>query len=261
MLKLGTWILATIFLCGLCMAQSTQSSQRDQTAGTNQTAQTLASAPAQPSTPRMAPGSVIPVQLTKTVDAKKVKPGEEVSAKVTEDLKASSGLVLMPKDTEIVGHVTEAQARNKQERESEVGILFDHALMKTGEVAYPMSIQAVISPHVFQTPTAGNAGGEAAPSPSTSGQMQPPTGGGRNGMGGAGAASPPQTESQSENSSGAPAQSTPRPNITGNTKGVVGFSHLELSTATNPKDGSLITSEKNNVKLENGTLMLLRVNQ
>jgi hypothetical protein len=36
---------------------------------------------------------------------------------------------------------------------------------------------------------------------------------------------------------------------------------LELSTATNPKDGSLITSEKNNVKLENGTLMLLRVNQ
>ncbi len=253
MLKPATWILATIFLCGLCTAQSTQSSQRDQTA------QAQASAPAQPATLRMAPGSIIPVQLTKTVDAKKVKPGEEVTAKVTEDLKASSGLVLMPKDTEIVGHVTEAQARNKQEKQSEVGILFDHALTKTGQVTYPMSIQAVISPQVFQTPSTSNGGGESAPSPSTSGQS--PTGGGRNGMGGGGQVGPPQNETPSETSSGAPAQSTPRPNITGNTKGVVGFPHLELSTATNPNDGSLITSEKNNVKLENGTLLLLRVNQ
>src|SRR5207245_1069468 len=62
---------------------------------------------------KIAPGSVIPVQLTKTVDAKKAKTGDEVVAKVTQDLKTTSGEVIVPKDTKVVGHVTQAQARNK----------------------------------------------------------------------------------------------------------------------------------------------------
>jgi hypothetical protein len=42
---------------------------------------------------------------------------------------------------------------------------------------------------------------------------------------------------------------------------VVGFSHLKLETPSNPAQPSVLSSEKNNVKLQNGTLMLLRVNQ
>jgi len=61
---------------------------------------------------RIAVGSVIPVSLTKTIDAKKAKTGEEVVAKVTQDMKTTTGEVLVPKDTRIVGHVTEAQARS-----------------------------------------------------------------------------------------------------------------------------------------------------
>jgi hypothetical protein len=49
--------------------------------------------------------------------------------------------------------------------------------------------------------------------------------------------------------------------ITANTQGVVGISNLHLSTAANTTEGSLVTSEKNNVKLDSGTLLLLRVNQ
>jgi hypothetical protein len=41
---------------------------------------------------------------------------------------------------------------------------------------------------------------------------------------------------------------------------MVGISNLTLS-ASSPQQGSLVTSEKNNVKLEGGTFMLLRVNQ
>lgn len=63
---------------------------------------------------RIAPGTVIPVELTKGVDAKKAKTGDEVDAKVTQDLKAGNGEVVVPKDTKVVGHVTEAQARNKE---------------------------------------------------------------------------------------------------------------------------------------------------
>jgi len=43
---------------------------------------------------------------------------------------------------------------------------------------------------------------------------------------------------------------------------VVGISNLTLSPAASPSaQGSVMSSEKNNVKLESGTLMLLRVNQ
>jgi hypothetical protein len=40
----------------------------------------------------------------------------------------------------------------------------------------------------------------------------------------------------------------------------VGISNLKLTSGSQPAQGSVLTSEKNNVKLESGTLMLLRVN-
>jgi hypothetical protein len=49
--------------------------------------------------------------------------------------------------------------------------------------------------------------------------------------------------------------------ITGNTQGVVGIPDLKLSTASGSTQASVLSSEKNNVKLDSGTLMLLRVNQ
>ena len=105
---------------------------------------------------RIAPGSVIPVQLTKTIDAKKAKPGDEVVAKVTMDLKTNGGEVMIPKDTKVMGRVTEAQARSKEQKESQVGIAFDRAVLKDGEMPLPMSIQAVIAP---PSNNANNGGG------------------------------------------------------------------------------------------------------
>ena len=105
---------------------------------------------------RIAPGSVIPVQLTTAIDAKKAKPGDQVVARVTQDLKTNSGEVLVPKDTKVVGHVTEAQARNKEQKESQVGIAFDRAVLKDGDMSLPMSIQAVIAP---PNSNANNGGG------------------------------------------------------------------------------------------------------
>jgi hypothetical protein len=103
---------------------------------------------------------VIPVSLTKTVDAKKAKTGDEVIATVTTDLKTDSGQILVPKDTKVVGHVTQAQAHSKEQKESQVGIEFDHAVMKSGgEMQMPMSIQAVIGQ---QNQAVQNGGGGGA---------------------------------------------------------------------------------------------------
>lgn len=211
---------------------------------------------------KIAPGSVIPVQLTKTIDAKKAKPGQEVVAKVTQDMKTSKGEVLVPKDTKIIGHVTEAQARSKEQKQSELAILFDHAEIKKGNsMELPMSIQAIIGQQNNQASGGNDQSAGAGPAGAA------PSAGGAGGAGHspmAGGSAPPPNAPSSE--AGAPpseeqAANGPRPPINGHTTGVIGLSDINLSPNSNAQQGSVVTSDKNNVKLESGTMLLLRVNQ
>jgi hypothetical protein len=212
---------------------------------------------------RVAPGSVIPVTLTKTIDAKKAKTGDEVVAKVTQDMKSNSGEVIFAKDTRVMGHVTEAQPRSKEQKESQVGIAFDHAVMQDGsQLQVPMSIQAIIGPQNDQNNDGGGYGAAATP-----GASPGPASGGRpgmagSGMGGSTPASIPTSSSNGSDASEAKSGAKRSP-ITAQTEGVVGISNLTLSLAavSSSAQGSVVSSEKNNVKLESGTLMLLRVNQ
>jgi hypothetical protein len=213
---------------------------------------------------RIAAGSVIPVQLEKTIDAKKVKTGEEVDAKVTQDMKSTSGQVLVPKDTKIVGHVTEAQPRSKDQKESQLGITFDRAVMKEGgDMVMPASIQAVIVPQNQSASNAAPAGGSSAPAPSggsMSGSGSSAPNSGRTGNAG----STPQASSTPTTTSdggSAPTANNPRPQITASTQGVIGQADYKLSTPGDSSQGSVVTSEKGNVKLEGGTMLLLRVSQ
>jgi hypothetical protein len=248
-------------LCGIAMAQDAAPSNPNNTP--QQTPSSAASA--QPASPaaassalRIAPGSVIPVQLTKSLDAKKLKTGDEVDAKVTEDMKAGNGEVIVPKDTKVVGRVTEAQARSKEQKESQLGIAFDRAVMKNGgDVALPMSVQAIISPTYLSS---GNSNNGAADSPGASSSASP---GGTAPAMGNGRSGAPQSSLPSSSGNGMadnPSSAGPRPAITGNTQGVLGFQNLQLSHASDAKQGSVVTSEKNNVKLDSGTLLLLKVN-
>jgi hypothetical protein len=204
---------------------------------------------------RIAPGSVIPVLLTKTIDAKKAKTGDEVVAKVTQDLKTNSGELIVAKDTKVMGHVTTAQPHSKEQKESQVGIAFDRAVEKNGnEMQLPMSIQAIIGPQNNQ----GAGNNEAAPASSA-----PAAGGNGRSAGTAGtspAATPPPSAGTGTESTDS--QAPARAPITAQTQGVVGISNLKLEPASqNGSQGSVVSSDKNNVKLESGTMMLLRVNQ
>ena len=150
----------SIFLCGLMVGIATaQDSAAPPSASPPSEPQTLspaqppAQAPApQSSTPaqptRIAAGSVIPVSLTKTIDAKKAKTGDEVIAKVTEDMKTKQW-----RSGGAQGHQgcgtrdRSAKPRSKEQKESAIGIAFDRAVMKNGsEMQMPMSIQAIIGP-------------------------------------------------------------------------------------------------------------------
>jgi hypothetical protein len=243
-------VFAAALMCVAALAQSTSPSS------------TEASPPAQPpanpatQTPIIAPGSVIPVELTKTIDAKKVKTGDEVVAKVTQDMKTSSGELIVAKDTKMVGHVTEAQARSKEQKESEVGITFDKEVTRSGETKLPMSIQAIIAPPAS---AASDSGGYGPPSgPVTGGGTTTSPMAGRTPVSGA-----TQPQSQTVPGGGVETQAGgTRPPINASTQGVIGIANLKLeANAQNTAQGSLVTSEKGNVKLESGTLLLLRVSQ
>ena len=212
--------------------------------------------------PKIAPGSVIPVQLTKTIDAKKAKTGDEVVAKVTMDMKTTSGEVLVPKDTKVVGHVTEAQARNKDQKESQMGIAFDRAELKDGQsINVPMSIQAVIGQQNNNNAQGGSDQGSSSPSAPGGATPNASASAGRPGMAGSTPQPSPSATAGADTTSNDSQAKNSTPRITGQTQGVVGISNLTLASGPNGAQGSVMSSEKNNVKLESGTMLLLKVNQ
>jgi hypothetical protein len=264
-------------LCVASLAQNTTPSTQPSTPQTQAPTTTSPQTQQAPTSPaaaenqsaskaRIAPGSVLPVQLTKTVDAKKAKTGDQVVAKVVADMKAQSGEVLVPKDTKVIGHVTEAQPRNKEQKESQLAIAFDRAEMKDGNaMQIPMSIQAIIGQQQ-NNPNAGGGGGSAMPpSQGTSGAPTGAPGGGSSGSrqgggmsGASGASAPPPSATAGGGGGGEAQAGGAMPQITSQTQGVIGISNLQLSSASG-NQGSVMTSDKNNVKLESGTMLLLKV--
>lgn len=257
---------AALLSCGALLAQDTTPQTMPSQSPTTQAP--APTTPASQHTPetnqaKIAPGSVIPVQLTKTIDAKKAKTGDEVLAKVTTDMKTQTGQVLVPKDTKIIGHVTEAQARHKDEKESQLGIAFNQAVLNKQQVQLPMSIQAVIGQENNNSNNAAaDNGGGGAPAPSAGGSSGSAMGGRSPNMGSGQSQAPnaPSGAAPSGNDETSSAGSR-RPQITGQTQGVIGISNVTLSQASNNQQGSVLTSEKNNVKLESGTMLLLKVTQ
>jgi len=95
-------------------------------AGASANTSTNASAQAGPNGASLASGTAINATLNGSVDARKNKPGDTVTARTAEAVK-SDGKVVLPKGTKLIGHVTQAKARAKGESESALGIVFDKA--------------------------------------------------------------------------------------------------------------------------------------
>src|SRR5213082_3597688 len=122
-------------------------------------AQTSATAPASQTTQSqatsLAAGTALNAELSRTVDSKKVKPGDEVTAQTTEPVKID-GKIVVPKNAKIVGHVTRATARAKGDQDSVLAMQFDHAVLKDGqEVPLQVTLQA-LAPEKGTVPVNGD---------------------------------------------------------------------------------------------------------
>jgi hypothetical protein len=223
----------------------------------------------------LANGTTLNAVLTKPVDARHARPGDEVGAKVTQDVK-SDGKVVIPKNSRLVGHVTEAKAKSEGSAQSSLGIVFDHATLKNGnEVPVHAVIQALAS---AQSTAAANAAMEPMSAP-MGGSGSGRSGGGLVGGVGStvGATAGAGTGvagnlghtsggvvNTSTNVAGSAAGNVGGLNaagqLTSRSTGVIGMSGLQLaSQATNSTQGSIVTSTSKTVKLDSGTQMLLRV--
>ena len=227
--------LAAVLFSTACLAQSTADTQ-------------TAASRAPKASVLMPPGSTVLVELSKPIDAHKAKPGDEVVAKVTQDVKSDDKVVL-PRGSKVMGKVTQAQGRAKGQDESQLGLAFDSAVLKDGtQVPISFTIQAVANSSAAMAQAALDAQGA-----STSISMA-------NNAPGGGASGRPGLGSQAQGAAGADlhagnAGSTNHEGaLTPTSQGAIGLPGFTLS------HGTLITSSTNNVRLERETRFVLRVN-
>jgi hypothetical protein len=260
--------LTFALLCAAAVPQAGGTMSGPRSAGT----QAGATASHQEQNPlfRVPEGSVFHVVLVKNVDAKKNKTGDEATTTIVEDLK-SNGEVVIPKDSKVVGHITQIQARSKEHPQSQITLIFDRLVMKNGgEIPLSGSIQAVAAP---ETAAADESEQSAARYGETGGSM----GGTIAGSGGRGSSpSGYPSESGGRGASGGVSPAAASANSVGRTTGqtttshsptglsalshgVIGLKGFSLSTAAEASQGSVISSDRQNVHLEHGTQFVLRV--
>lgn len=204
-----------------------------------------------PSASYLAAGTTICGALANSIDAKKAKPGDPIIARITLPV-LSHGKVIIPNGAKVTGHVTWAKSRSRGSDESELGIVFDRAVLKDGsELPLLLTVQAIgrESPSAAEIasqeaasqepervvdamkPRQDPAYGRHVPS------SQPPN--------------PPQPDADPRE---------PRhPVLDSGSHGAIGLPDLTLTESSDAASGSMVKSPKKNVRLDSGTEVMLRV--
>src|SRR5579871_3376049 len=124
---------------------SVSKSKRSKKSSANADGSARGSASASTNGSQLAEGSTVNAVLSKSLDAKNLKEGDEVIAKATENVK-SDGKTIIPKGSKLIGRVTEAKSRSKGDAQSALGVVFDHAQLKNGQqVPMHAVVQALAS--------------------------------------------------------------------------------------------------------------------
>jgi hypothetical protein len=193
----------------------------------------------------------VSAELTKRIDTKNAKQGDEVDARVTSTAKLPDGTEL-PRGTKLIGKVTDVKAKSKDDKRAHLAFNIDHAVLKDGkEVPVMVAVTSVTGPaqssaNDMMTPGPGGGGGAAG------------GGGGAAGGGGAGstthAPSPVMAGSeQSQSNAGGVLKSAQDTVPVGNMPGVM------LSAASGPGSAGSLDASGDNIDLDSGTKLTLNM--
>jgi hypothetical protein len=202
-------------------------------AGAHQAPQTTGGSAS--SLPSLENGALLYAELSKTVDTKKAKAGDPVTAQLLADV-VSHGKIVIHRDAKLIGHVTEAQPYSKEKPESRLGIVFEKIILKGGQEVPFDSVLMALRP-------AQSAA--ASPNPSPAPMAAP----GRD-------YSMPDAMPQRRRMHASPDNDAKAPANTGSAP-----SEIDGLSLTAPAVGSMptIISQKRTVKLESGVVIELRV--
>ncbi|HEX4038699.1 MAG TPA: hypothetical protein VHX37_11630 [Acidobacteriaceae bacterium] len=113
----------------------------------------------------------VQAELTKKVDTKDAKVGDEVVARTTGKATLSDGTKL-PKGSRLLGHVTEVQPKSREHHDAQLAFAFDHAVLRDGrEVPVHAVMRSLAAPAAMNSSAEGDSMMDA-------GASMPPIGGG-----------------------------------------------------------------------------------
>ena len=225
-------------------------------------------------------GAATNAVLSGSLDAKKAKPGDPVTAKTTEPSKTGDNTTL-PKGTKLLGRVTEAKAAGKGEAQSTLGFVFDRAVLKDGrEIPINTSVRALAAAESAADTTTGDAMGRAAgggdigggavrgggglvggAAGNAGGALGGTVGGAGRVAGGAGGAIGSTVGASNRalsGGAGAVGGLNSQGMLSAGSQGVFGMKDVSIAQSATGA-GSVVTSAGKNVHLESGTRMLLSV--
>jgi hypothetical protein len=210
----AVWFLNLVLLAvSICSAQSTEASPQSS---------------ASPAAGRAA----IPTSLAKSLDAKKLKVGDEVTTNTTLGMQIHGTFI--PSGSKVVGHVTSVETRAQGGPQSSLGIAFDKIELAGGKALPIHGLIQAVGPNPRPEPTTGAAG---------SGTLSKDTG-----SQGATVPGPVSTVGNL----GADPEQAAGPQLNPHGTGVLGIRNLELD-----KDAVLVTTAKD-LKLDSGTQVMIR---
>jgi hypothetical protein len=93
-------------------------------------------------------GTMILVQLTKGIESKRLRIGDEVSCTVIQDL-LYKGKIVVPHKAKVIGHVIEVRASSKDQRQSRLGLQFGEVVLPDKRelpFEHPAIVEAVAAP-------------------------------------------------------------------------------------------------------------------
>jgi hypothetical protein len=252
--------------------------QSGTTVASNTVAEAANAKPADVQTPSVVPligaGTGLVAELSNNINAKKAKPGDRVKAQITQDV-LYRGRIVMRVGTKLIGHVQAARPFTKDEQESQLNIVFDKAELKGGgEMALMGSIRAlaptvnvsmVDRPDQMAMPAVtGVQGTLRGPAPVGGGPSRTSGTGNRN--------TAPPTPTATSGSSAANASFSPAAMQSGHftrdnrllssaSRGVIGMRGITLTNSgTGPNQTSVISSNRDHVKLESGIQIVVQLN-
>jgi hypothetical protein len=197
------------------------------------------------------PAVAVSAELTKRIDTKNAKQGDEVQARVTDAAKLPDGMEL-PRGTKLIGKVTDVKAKSKEDKSAHLAFNIDHAVLKDGkELPVVVIVMSVTGPSQGSSqatiPSGGGAGaGASGGAPGSSGSS---------GSVGSSTASTPSapvlSDSAQSSTGGGVLKSTQDRVPVGNMPGVI------LSAA--PGTAGTLDATNDNINLDSGTKLILSV--